>query len=339
MTTIRDVARLAGVGLGTASRVVSGKGSVSPATAEKVRRAIAELDFTPSHSSRALLSGSTQMIGVYIPLLKGSFYPNILQTIDSELRAADRHMVVAFGREATDTRAEVCEGARFLIERDCDGLIVMSNALTAEDVQEFLRRQPNLVVLNSSFEALADRCFTADHRAGGRLAAEALLGHGHQRIAVIGGPATSPDNAERLEGFHAALREAGIAAEGVPSEASDFSTAGGYAAACRLFERGVDCTALFCANDEMAVGALACCAERGLRVPADVSVIGYDDTPTAEFAVPRLTSVHMPIREVTQAATRTLLNRCYDLGLGVERQFGVTVTVRASLGPAPAMHR
>ena len=149
MTTIRDVARLAGVGLGTASRVVSGKGSVSAATADKVRRAIAELDFTPSHSARALLSGSTQMIGVYIPLLRGSFYPNILQTIDSELRAANRHMVVAFGREATDTRSEVLEGARFLIERDCDGLIVMSNALTAADAQELLRRQPNLVVLNS----------------------------------------------------------------------------------------------------------------------------------------------------------------------------------------------
>ena len=95
-------------------------------------------------------------------------------------------------------------------------------------------------------------------------------------------------------------------------------------------------TAVFAANDLSALSIVRVAIERGLRVPADVSVIGYDDTPTAEFAVPRLTSVHMPIREVTQAATRTLLNRCYDLGLGVERQFGVTVTARASLGPAPA---
>ena len=130
-----------------------------------------------------------------------------------------------------------------------------------------------------------------------------------------------------------------MAPDAVPSEAADFSTAGGYAAASRLFARGADWTALFCANDEMAVGALACCAERGLRVPADVSVIGYDDTPTAEFAVPRLTSVHMPIREVTQAATRTLLNRCYDLALSVERQFTVAVTQRASLGPVTAKRR
>jgi LacI family transcriptional regulator len=241
---------------------------------------------------------------------------------------------VAFGREATDTRAEVLEGARFLIDRDCDGLIVMSNALTADDVRELHRLQPNLVVLNSSFEGMSHRCFMADHRAGGRLAALTLLEKGHRKIALIGGPATSPDNEERLAGFRDALREAGIAAEDLPSEQADFSTAGGYAAACRLFEHSRDWTALFCANDEMAVGALACCAERGLRVPTDISVIGYDDTPTAEFAVPRLTSVHMPIREVTVAATRTLLNQCYGLELRVERDFAVSVTQRASLAPA-----
>ena len=97
MATIKDVARLAGVGLGTASRVVSGKGSVSPATLERVKKAIEQLDFRPSHAARSLLSGSSRMIGVYIPILKGTFYTPILQLIDTELRAAGLHMVVAFG--------------------------------------------------------------------------------------------------------------------------------------------------------------------------------------------------------------------------------------------------
>ncbi len=331
MTTIRDVAKLAGVGLGTASRVVSGKGSVAPATAEKVRRAIEALDFRPSHAARALLSGSTQMIGVYIPLLKGSFYPHILQTIDRELRTANRHMVVAFGREDTDTRHEVLEGARFLMERDCDGIVLMSNALTADDAQTLLRRQPNLVILNSSFESVAARCFLADHVQGGRLAAQTLLRHGHRRLVAISGPLTSPDNVDRMQGFIQELRTSLGAQVVIPCEEADFSTAGGYAAAGRLLDQGHRFTALFCANDEMAVGALACLAERGLRVPRDVSVLGYDDTPAAEFAVPRLSSVHMPIREVTLAGTRALLNQCYGLDLFVDRHFPVSITARASV--------
>ena len=134
MATIKDVARLAGVGLGTASRVVSGKGSVAPATAKRVRRAIEQLNFRPSHAARSLLSGSTQMIGVYIPILKGTFYTPILQTIDAELRAGGRHMVVAFGHGSADERRQAIEGVQFLINRDCDGLIVMSNALLEKEL-------------------------------------------------------------------------------------------------------------------------------------------------------------------------------------------------------------
>jgi LacI family transcriptional regulator len=331
MSTIRDVARLAGVGLGTASRVISGKGAVAPATAERVREAVAALGFRPSHAARALLSGSSRMVGVYIPLLSGSFYPRILQTIDAELRAADLHMVVAFGREASDTRDEVLAGAQFLIDRDCDGVIVMSNALLPDDAAELVRQQPHLVILNSAFEALADRCFMADHVEGGRLAAEALLGRGHRAIALIGGPEQSPDNRDRLRGFTARLTEAGIDAAHLPRDAADFSTGGGYAATSRLLASGAHFTALFCANDEMAVGALVCLAERGFKVPRDVSVIGYDDTLTAEFAVPRLTTVHMPVLEVTRAAVSELLNRCYGLALPVSRRDGVSVTWRASV--------
>mgnify|MGYP003548556800 CR=1 FL=1 len=107
VATIKDVARLAGVGLGTASRVVSGKGSVSPATLERVRKAIDELGFRPSHAARALLSGTSRMVGVYIPVLSGTFYTPILQIIDTELRAAGLHMVVAFGVGLGDARNQV----------------------------------------------------------------------------------------------------------------------------------------------------------------------------------------------------------------------------------------
>jgi LacI family transcriptional regulator len=136
MATIKDVAVLAGVGLGTGSRVVNGKGVVSPATRQRVKDAIEALGFRPSHAARTLLSGSSQMIGVYIPVLRGAFYTPILNAIDTELRAADRHMVVAFGVGEGNTHQQAIEGIEFLRERGCDGLLVTSNALSDGDIAD-----------------------------------------------------------------------------------------------------------------------------------------------------------------------------------------------------------
>src|SRR4051812_25564017 len=205
VATIKDVARLAGVGLGTASRVVSGKGSVSPATLAKVRAAIEELGFRPSHAARSLLSGSSRMIGVYIPALSGTFYTPILQIIDTELRAAGLHMVVAFGVGLGDARRQAIEGIEFLMERGCDGLIVMTSALLEEDIAALGAQQDRLVALNHSFDGIPDQCFTVDHRLGGKLAARTLLEHKHREIAVIAGPSSLADNVARIEGFMAEL--------------------------------------------------------------------------------------------------------------------------------------
>jgi LacI family transcriptional regulator len=339
VATIKDVARLAGVGLGTASRALSGNGSVSPATVAKVQKAIEELGFRPSHTARALLSGSSKMIGVYIPVLSGTFYTPILQIIDTELRAAGLHMVVAFGVGLGDDRRQAIEGIAFLNERGCDGLIVMTSALLDEDIAALGPRKATLVALNHLFASVPEQCFTVDHAEGGRQAARALLDQGHRRIAVVTGPASLPDNVARVAGFMRELAAAGIDAGAVWTVESDFSPAGGWEAARQLVASSHACTALFCANDEMAVGALSYFQEAGIRVPDQLSVIGYDDTPSAAFAAPRLASVHMPWREMTQNGLSALLNRVYGLARPVARDFPVSVTLRASLaraGAAPA---
>ena len=339
MATIKDVARLAGVGLGTASRVVSGRGSVSPATVERVKKAIEQLDFRPSHAARALLSGSSQMIGVYIPVLSGTFYTPILQIIDTELRAAGLHMVVAFGVGLGDERRQAIEGIEFLMERGCDGLIVMTSALLDADIGALGVKQSRLVVLNHSFASIAEQCFTVNHTLGGQLAARTLLEHKHRDIAVVAGPARLTDNVARITGFMGEMEANGIDTGKMWVVESDFSPAGGWAAAKALVESGRRCTALFCANDEMAVGALSYFQEAGIRVPHDLSVIGYDDTPSAEYSAPRLTSVHIPWREMTQNGLNALLNRCYDLDRPVQRDFPVSVTLRASLAKAATLRR
>ncbi|WP_432381391.1 LacI family DNA-binding transcriptional regulator [Duganella sp. P38] len=331
MATIKDVARLAGVGLGTASRVVSGRGSVSPATLAKVRAAIDELGFRPSHAARTLLSGNSQMIGVYIPVLSGTFYTPILHLIDTELRAAGLHMVVAFGAGLGGARQQAIEGMAFLLERGCDGLILMTNVLQEEDVAASGPRSKPLVLLNHRVDSIAEHCFTVDHALGGKLAARTLLDHGHRAIALVAGPASLPDNVARVRAFQAELAAAGVDPAQLWMVEKDFSPAGGWSAAKELQTAGRRCTAMFCANDEMAAGALSYFQEAGVRVPHEISVIGYDDTPTAEFAAPRLSTVHLPWREMTQNGVSHLLNRCYGLQRPVSRNYPVTMTLRASL--------
>jgi len=138
----------------------------------------------------------------------------------------------------------------------------------------------------------------------------------------------------RIKGFMDELAANGIDPAKVWRVESDFSPDGGWAAAKQLLESGYPATALFCANDEMAVGALSHFQEAGLRVPQDMSVLGYDDTPSAAFSAPRLTTVHMPWREMTQNGINALLNRCYDMRRPVTREFPVSVTLRASLAQA-----
>ncbi len=335
MATIKDVARLAGVGLGTASRVISGKGSVSQDTLEKVRKAIEELDFRPSHAARSLLSGSSRMIGVYIPYLSGTFYTPILQSIYTALREAGLNMVVAFGVGDGNARQQAVEGVNFLIERGSDGLIVMSNSLEDEDFVALGPYQSKVVVINHDFASIPGQCFTVDHDAGGRLAARTLLELGHRKIAVIAGRAAAPDNQTRIAAFMEELAAAGIDATGVWMEDGQFSPEGGRECAEHLLASGYEFTALFCANDEMAVGALSCLQRARVAVPERVSVLGYDDTHSAEFTAPGLTSVHIPWSEMTLNGLNYLLNQCYEMDRPVERDYRLHVTQRASLAQAP----
>lgn len=331
MSTIKDVARLAGVGLGTASRVVRGQGSVSQAKLERVKQAIDALGYRPSHAARSLLYGTSRMIGVYIPLLSGTFYTALLQVIDTELRGAGLHMMVAFGVSRDEARRQAVEGVGFLIERGCDGVIVLTSPLEEEDLAALGPKRARVVALNHSFDGMAAQSFTVDHRLGGRLAARALLEHGHREIAVIAGPATVTDNIDRIDGFMQELAAAGIDTAALWMAERDFSSAGGRDAARELVESGRRFTALFCANDEMALGALSWFHEAGIRVPQQVSVIGYDDIPSAAYSAPRLTSVHIPWREMTENGVAELLNLCYGLHKPVTRSFPVSVSLRASL--------
>lgn len=339
MPTIKDVAKRAGVGVGTVSRVVAGKGPVSEKTANRVRQAIEELDFRPSHAARALLTGQSQTIGVFLPMIKGSFYTPILHTIYTTLRVSGRHMVVAFGQTREREREEALEGAQFLTDRGCDGLIMVGTALHLKDVEALSRLQSKFVLLNRAFPRLLDHCFYPDHRAAGAAAAEALWEAGHRRIAIIEGPEISTDNALRIRGFLKTLEKHGADVKAVPRIRGDFSPEAGWSGAETLMAGKRRFSALFCANDEMANGALSYMHNAGISVPGDVSVMGYDGIDISALTTPPLTTVLIPWRDIALNALNHLIDRCYGEKLPVARSFAAKILWRNSVARIGARAR
>jgi LacI family transcriptional regulator len=329
--TIKDVARLAGVGVATASRVISGKGPFSADSASRVQAAIEQLDFRPSRIARALSMKSTNAIGVYVPDFKGPFYGPMLHAIDMELRALDRHMVIANGHGGEDVREQALNGIEFLMDRQCEGMLLTTYALRDADILALKRRFPNLAVVNRDVKGMRSQCFTVDHKTGGALAARTLLEHGHRRIAVIAGPSGAPDNRLRLQGFFDTLAEADIARESVPTMTGDFAAESGWAGTDQLLADKARFTAMFCCNDQMAMGAMSRLQAAGLTVPGDVSVMGYDDTDIAAWLSPRLTTIRIVVGDMGLNACRLLSNMCFGTALPVSREFAPELILRDSL--------
>jgi LacI family transcriptional regulator len=321
--------------MSTASRAISGGGPVSATALARVQAAIEQLNFRPSSIGRSLSAQSLGMIGIFTPSFFGAYYGTILKQTDIELRAMRRHVVVATGCGDGTPRDEAIEAVKFLIGRDCDGIVVLAHDLNDDDLRMLHRMHPRIAILNRCSAQLPEASFCPDHHRGGVLAAQTLLEANHREVAVIAGPRASSDNQARLDGFFEELARHGIARAGVPLIESDFSREGGFAAAQSLLAGGSKFTGLFCANDEMAVGALSCLHRAGVRVPDHVSIVGYDDDYSAEFSAPGLTSVHIPTQQLTQNAVRWLLNQCYGTQHHIERDFPITVTMRASVARRP----
>lgn len=331
MATIKDVAKHAGVGVGTASRVIAGNGPVSADAVRRVRKAVEALKFRPSHAARVLQRGQSQTIGVFVPLLHGSFYTPILHAIYTTLRASGRHMVVDFGQTLESERQDALDGADFLTNRGCDGLLIMGTALRPADIERIAELQPKFALLNRCSPRFRDHCFNPDHVAAGAAAARALCEAGHRRLAIIEGPSTSGDNTLRMRGFCKTVAEYGVDASAIPRVRGDFSPESGRVCVRALIADGCNFSALFCANDEMAIGALSALRDAGVSVPGDLSVMGYDGIDLSELTVPPLTTVLIPWRQIATAAVHHLLNLCYGSSLPVLRDIPAQVLWRESV--------
>ena len=333
MANIYEVAELAGVSLATVSRVINPGTRVSEKTREKVLTAMKQLGYRPNSIAQSLATRSSNSVGVLVSELNGPFYGAMLSAIEETLRAAGKFVLVAAGHSKEELEREAI---RFLVSRNCDALIVHTEALPDKFLLEHNEKSTPLIVVNRKVRGLADRCFSLNNELGGYLAAQSLLKLRHRKIAYISGPLDWVDAQQRLRGHKRALSEAGVTFDPRLLHEGDYHDTGGTEALNQLFDTGVKFSAVVCANDEMAAGAMAAAHDRGLRLPDELSIVGFDDAPISRYVYPKLSTVRYPIADMSHNAARWVLKNVYQQAgkVDVERVFEPSFVARDSIGPA-----
>jgi LacI family transcriptional regulator len=301
--TIGMVAQAAGVSASTVSRILNGTAVVSDFKKLAIDTAIAKLNFVPNPIARGLAGGRTFSIGVVTQALDSPFYGTAMRAIEDTLLPAGYSALFVSGH--WDAKAEAnCIGT--LQSRRVDGIIVLTGRLTDQALKAYAKTQP-LVVTGRTLKAPGLFTLNFDNFEGGRIATQHLIELGHRRIAFIAGYADHPDATERLRGYRDALETAGIAYEPAMVVPGEYHELSGLQAVERLIATGQRFTAIFAANDQMAAGASLGLQKRSLRVPEDVSIVGFDDLPTSQYASPPMTSVQQSAYELGRLAASAML--------------------------------
>jgi LacI family transcriptional regulator len=329
MATIYEVSELAGVSVATVSRVVNGSGRVSEKTEKKVLEAMKKLGYRPNSAAQALASNRSNCVGVLVSELHGPFYGALLSAIEEALRSAGKFVIVAAGH-SNETQEK--EGIQALVSRDCDALIVHVEAVADHDLVNYNAQSAPLVVMNRSVDGLSDRCISLDNKHGGFLATRLLLRLAHRSIAYISGPLGWGDARDRLAGHKAALEEFGLRFDKRLMYEGDYHETGGSRALNHLLNKKIPFSAVVCANDEMAAGAMAVARDRGLSIPDDLSIVGFDNAPLSRYVYPKLSTVDYPIADMGRMAVRWVLCNVYgEKGADIRHVFEPSLLQRESV--------
>jgi LacI family transcriptional regulator len=279
VTTITDVAKRAGVSVTTASYALNGTGTIGAATRQRVLDVAEELNYHPNAHARHLKKRKTHTIGVFISRFGGSFYEEILEGIHSVILDTDYELLVCPENHSTH---------RMLLYRQVDGAIVFDSKISDEAVLKLASKHFPIVVLDRALENDFISPLLIDNPGSVREAFAHLYGQGFRKLAFVAGATDSFDNAERMTTFLAEAERYNLS---VPIYQGNFTEGSGYAAACAVLQSGDLPDAIFCANDQMALGFLRAMHEHGLHAPADIAVVGFDDIPLARYVQPSLTTI------------------------------------------------
>ena len=326
MATIHDVAARAGVSVATVSRVLNGKELVREETSRHVRAAVKSLHYVPNVAARSLSIRRSQTIGIVLPDVHGEFFSEVIRGIDLAARAEGYHILVSGSHSDPAQMLEVVDTMRGRV----DGLVVMAPDVTLTPLEELRARDMPVVLLNSS-RPNSD-AITIDNYGGAGAMMRHLRTLGHSRIAFVSGPQHNADARERLRGYRHAMRGLKASSLRALEHAGDFTEQSGFTAGQKIVDSSSMPTAVFAANDSMAVGVMASLAAAGIKVPDTISVAGFDDIPIARYVAPPLTTMRVDIAELGRRAFALLLDAISDPRTHAPRheRVATTLVVRGS---------
>jgi DNA-binding LacI/PurR family transcriptional regulator len=343
--TMKDVARHAGVSVSTVSYVLNNSGPVAADRRARVLDAVQVLNYAPNEAARGLKRRSAPTIGLVVPELSNPYFAMIAEGV--ERTAAGRDALVVFCTPEATGETESFHG-RLLRSQRVNGLIYLSGARTVPRSLLSLTRLGPIVLVDEQLPGFDLPAVVSDNRRGARELAQYVIQQGHRRIAVIGGPTSLWTSQQRLAGYREAFASAGMDPDSIPVVEGNYHQTSGLELAKTLLDVSVDDrpTALLCANDLMAIGALEYCRATGIDVPGGVSIVGFDDVPFAAALTPRLTTVRQPAHDMGSSAATLLFDLLEAKGheleqrevaarIGVDKPLPVEVCIRDSVA-APA---
>jgi LacI family repressor for deo operon, udp, cdd, tsx, nupC, and nupG len=303
--TVQDVARAANVSTATVSRALTAPDRVSDETRRRVSEAVERTGYVINHAARNLRRRDTGTIVALVPDIGNSHFSNILQGIETVCAESSLKVLIADTRKPTMSRSNLSD---YFSKNNCDGIVILDGHFSISRIRASNPKSPPIVTAGEWSDDPAVPIAVVDNLLGAELAVSHLLGLGHERIGHVTGLLTHKAGRDRLQGFQATLSGAGIDPEGAWVVEGDYTLDAGKNAADVWMTLSERPTAVFCASDRMAFGFISRLSEAGVRVPQDVSVVGFDDIDIAGHFVPPLTTVHQPRRAVGEQAARLLLN-------------------------------
>jgi LacI family transcriptional regulator len=334
MVTIKDVALHAEVSVTTVSHVVNATRFVSENARQRVNDAISELKYVPSALARSLKNNQTHTIGMMIPNCTNPFFAELIRGIEDTCFAAGFNVILC---NSDDDPHKQRKYIRVLTEKQVDGIIVFSSGGDSE-LSEALREvlMPKILI-DREVEHVSADLVELDHEAGAWLATRHLVSLGHRRIATITGPLDLAPARYRRDGYRRAMDEAGLAVNPTWEVEGGFTSELGYSAMQRLLALGQMPSAVFASNDLMAIGAICAATAHGLRVPQEISVIGFDDIALATYSSPPLTTVAQPKHQLGSLAATLLMERIENPDRPLRREImQPTLCLRRSTMAYPA---
>jgi LacI family transcriptional regulator len=329
--TLRQIAREAGVSVATVSRAMRRPDAVSAETRQRILDLVEQHRYVPDALAASFASRRTGLVGLIVPTISNSIYAAFTEAVQNRLQSAGRKLLIANTNYAANLESEIVHK---LVESRVEG-VIFTGYRRDKLLYDLLRhyRIPFIVTWSTSDDPSIP-AISFDNFAAARAATAKLIDLGHRRIGLICGVSTVNDRArQRIEGYRASLQQAGLAFDPALVAERPFEVAEGAAATEGIMSNAEPPTALFCANDIQALGALFACQRLGLAVPRDVSIIGFDDLPMTRMANPPLSTVHVPAQEMGEAAADALV-RAVDLNAPIHsRTLEAAVIIRASIGP------